>query len=590
MKISKWLLAGAFALVLPSLAMAAKPAPAVSDQTVVVPTAPQMISRTLQSHFIETLDIKDFGAVGDGVTDDTAAIQAAYTAAAAACATKDVALSVPPGRYMISAWNPAITCQHDLAVTGAGPGMSSLVFANSDGFDFTATQNGVSFRLSGLRLLNGNTATPYSGTAVTVISPQQASGNSTFFGRDLVLGDAQVDQNYGWNVGFNLTATTNSTLDNVQDIKPNWSTTTGTSGIGVKLQGYSANEFSIGFHSHFFTDQGGYAAIVGGAFIQGIDVNQGAFVGEGYGVHWDGTTPGDVAEGLTVFDSELNAAVDDIWLNQVTEDQVIGNNFLELGTTPNWRAVLETASGYSTINDNTIYGAGANSSAVEIANCSGCNATIVGNAIAGLHGVGITLSGTTSMVTASGNQVNGPSITAPYSEANPGQDMLGELSYNSMPAATRYDGVHFDLLQPMAVNGPNGTSYLGSDGASGIHISKAGGSSGSLTVDGGVAAPSGTISAINLSSLVGGSFETADSTGTSGFIQADGAGGLLVGTLRTGGVPNFTLGSGGRFGSPLTTPASSSAACAAGQHVADANYIYVCTATNTWKRAALSAF
>ena len=38
------------------------------------------------------------------------------------------------------------------------------------------------------------------------------------------------------------------------------------------------------------------------------------------------------------------------------------------------------------------------------------------------------------------------------------------------------------------------------------------------------------------------------------------------------------------------TPATSSAACTAGQIGVDASYVYVCTATNTWKRAALSAF
>lgn len=41
---------------------------------------------------------------------------------------------------------------------------------------------------------------------------------------------------------------------------------------------------------------------------------------------------------------------------------------------------------------------------------------------------------------------------------------------------------------------------------------------------------------------------------------------------------------------PLHTPASSSEACTAGDHADDASYHYVCTATNTWKRVALSAF
>lgn len=44
------------------------------------------------------------------------------------------------------------------------------------------------------------------------------------------------------------------------------------------------------------------------------------------------------------------------------------------------------------------------------------------------------------------------------------------------------------------------------------------------------------------------------------------------------------------FNSPLTTPASSSATCTAGDMVSDANFIYICTATNTWKRAAIVTF
>ena len=46
----------------------------------------------------------------------------------------------------------------------------------------------------------------------------------------------------------------------------------------------------------------------------------------------------------------------------------------------------------------------------------------------------------------------------------------------------------------------------------------------------------------------------------------------------------------GSFHVNLATPSSSSAPCTPGQIGADAKYIYVCVATNTWKRSALGSF
>lgn len=52
------------------------------------------VARTLQDKAREFISVKDFGAVGDGVTDDTAAIQAAHVAAA------NNTLYYPPGTYL----------------------------------------------------------------------------------------------------------------------------------------------------------------------------------------------------------------------------------------------------------------------------------------------------------------------------------------------------------------------------------------------------------------------------------------------------------------------------------------------------------
>jgi hypothetical protein len=59
------------------------------------------------------------------------------------------------------------------------------------------------------------------------------------------------------------------------------------------------------------------------------------------------------------------------------------------------------------------------------------------------------------------------------------------------------------------------------------------------------------------------------------------------GNLQVNGNGVYTTGS---FHVNLATPSSSSAPCTAGQMGADAKYIYVCVAENTWKRSALSSF
>lgn len=58
-------------------------------------------ARTVQGKLRDTVSVKDFGAVGDGVTDDTAAIQAAITAVLASGENGEVLF--PIGTYLVSA-------------------------------------------------------------------------------------------------------------------------------------------------------------------------------------------------------------------------------------------------------------------------------------------------------------------------------------------------------------------------------------------------------------------------------------------------------------------------------------------------------
>jgi hypothetical protein len=63
-------------------------------------TGTAQYSRTVQSKLRETISVKDFGAVGDGVADDTVAIQAAANYAGSLNGGADVIF--PPGRYIVT--------------------------------------------------------------------------------------------------------------------------------------------------------------------------------------------------------------------------------------------------------------------------------------------------------------------------------------------------------------------------------------------------------------------------------------------------------------------------------------------------------
>ena len=66
-----------------------------------VPSGTGAVTTTVQAKLRQTVSVKDFGAVGDGVTDDTAAIQAAIDSFPANGGT----IYLPIGTYLISTLN-----------------------------------------------------------------------------------------------------------------------------------------------------------------------------------------------------------------------------------------------------------------------------------------------------------------------------------------------------------------------------------------------------------------------------------------------------------------------------------------------------
>jgi parallel beta-helix repeat protein len=81
-------------------------------------------ARTLANRFADVVNVKDFGAVGDGVTDDTAAIQAAIN-----FASQGGEVFIPKGNYLC---NSRIVLQSKIKITGNGV----LKSGPSSGFNY----------------------------------------------------------------------------------------------------------------------------------------------------------------------------------------------------------------------------------------------------------------------------------------------------------------------------------------------------------------------------------------------------------------------------------------------------------------------
>jgi hypothetical protein len=77
-------------------------------------------ARTLDNRFADVVNVKDFGAVGDGVADDTAA----FNSAASAANTAGCSAYVPKGNYLISA--ATTNCQWILDSGAVITGLSSI--------------------------------------------------------------------------------------------------------------------------------------------------------------------------------------------------------------------------------------------------------------------------------------------------------------------------------------------------------------------------------------------------------------------------------------------------------------------------------
>jgi len=157
------------------------------------------VATTVQTKLREVCSVQDFGAKGDGVTDDTAAIQSAIDAANEIGVLLDSSagaeVHLPPGQFLTSA--PIVLYggfenQERVSLIGAGSGSTTIKLAdnsNSDMIVYNSTSGFNHCRIEGL-LLDGNRANQTQPTAtitaITMASPAVITATNTYSNGDFV--------------------------------------------------------------------------------------------------------------------------------------------------------------------------------------------------------------------------------------------------------------------------------------------------------------------------------------------------------------------------------------------------------------------
>ena len=157
------------------------------------PAGTSAVARTVESKLRDVVSVKDFGAVGNGVTNDTAAIQAALTASAGK------SLYFPPGTYRTTAAlsvpaNTTLWCDPRKAVIDVQPANpptppgSNGPTTYNNGFEIAG--NGVVF--NGLWIKGSNEA-KYRSTSLTQ-RDEYASAIKSTNRQDLVVQNCMIQQ------------------------------------------------------------------------------------------------------------------------------------------------------------------------------------------------------------------------------------------------------------------------------------------------------------------------------------------------------------------------------------------------------------
>lgn len=131
------------------------------------PAGTGAVATNVQTKLRESVSVKDFGAVGDGVTDDSSAFETAFSSL-----SQYTTLYIPAGNYIINSDNMTTNFLEvtvdDVVISGDGPGITKLTMTGTGNKGFIYSDNQSRIIVRDIEFVGNNESTSFSyeGTAV----------------------------------------------------------------------------------------------------------------------------------------------------------------------------------------------------------------------------------------------------------------------------------------------------------------------------------------------------------------------------------------------------------------------------------------
>lgn len=426
------------------------------------------VNRPINLKLAETISVKDFGAVGDGSTNDAVAIQAAFDAVAAL--STGGCVFFPAGNYIsLANISIALAANKSITVLGDGEGNTSVSFAGATNGITISLGNNSCATVQKLSIIRSYATGVYANNGLTIFATTPGTPAGAVRVQNVTI-KGNAARTTAWAYGLALSDLQNPVIDNVAIFAPDADGST-TSQM-ISLYGSSSSSYSADVKISNVETVGGFKAVAISGFSQGVYITNSTLIGCEYGVDWTSGTNGEL---LALSNSHINARSAGLNLTAVTECLISNNFFLRFTNgAASWAAMYLSDALISTVHGNSIYG---NLSGTETAMT--INATtapsglqpisVTGNVIGAINGTGIGLTGYTKLASVKSNILNGVLGVGIDNGANP----LGNYIFDNVINPSGNTGADFQLRSGTMLLGntvSDPTAQLNINGASGYPL------------------------------------------------------------------------------------------------------------------------